>query len=96
MKAILVMDIDEKYIGSIGTEIQFINQKYNCKWELKPMPQKKSHIEGSWNAEKIETTNDYEDGWNACLKEIENESTEKVYNDDLYEDWMFFDKGETE
>lgn len=40
MKAILVIDIDEKYIGAIGTEIQIINQKYNCKWKLKPMPER--------------------------------------------------------
>ena len=50
-----------------------ITDRYNIpkRCPLKPMPQKKSHIECSWNAEKIETTNDFEDGWNACLKEIE-------------------------
>ena len=29
-------------------------------------------------------------------KRRETETAEKDYNDDLYEDWMFFDKGETE
>ena len=60
MKAVLIIDIDEKYIGAIGTEIQFANRKYNCKWELKPMPKRK---------------NEYTDidavGWNKCLEEIE-------------------------
>ena len=63
MKAILVIDIDEKYIGSIGTEIQIINQKYNCKWELKPLPKHK---------------NEYTDidaiGYNKCLDEILGET----------------------
>lgn len=38
---------------------------------LKPMPKKKSHEKFSWGAERIETTNDFEDGWNACLEELE-------------------------
>ncbi len=68
MKAILVMDIDEKYIGSIGTEIQFINQKYNCTWKLKPMPKTKQH------EEEIDYEYGYIDGWNACLDEITGET----------------------
>ena len=70
MKAILVIDIDEKYIDSFGTEIQLINQKYNCKWKLKPMPNKKEENDDgthfSWHS------NDWwSAGWNACLEEIE-------------------------
>lgn len=41
---------------------------------LKLMPQKKSHKKFSWNAESIEITNDYEEGWNACIEEILNET----------------------
>ena len=66
MKAILVIDIDEKHIGKIGTEIQIINQKYNCKWELKPMPKKKNTPLTEYNL--IEAI--YENGWNDCLDEI--------------------------
>ena len=39
-------------------------------------------------------------GWDAYYDKITKnhigENTEKVCNDDLYENWMFFDKGETE
>ena len=65
MKAILVVDVDEKYLNAIGTEIQFINQKYNCKWGLKPIPEKKQH------EDEIDYEYGYIDGWNECLEEIE-------------------------
>lgn len=70
MKAILVIDIDEKYINSFGTEIQFINQKYNCKWKLKPMPErvKENVMKGMPNEEWQML---YDEGWNDCIKEIE-------------------------
>ena len=85
MKAILVIDIDEKYIDSFGAEIQFNNQKYNCSWELKPMPEKKNEIpmkEYCWNysdrskkeqtfiAHRLDVENAEIIGWNACLDEI--------------------------
>ena len=64
MKAILVIDIDEKYIGAIGTEIQFINQKYNCKWKLKPMPERKpTDFMNYW----------FNQGWNALHEELVGE-----------------------
>ena len=71
MKAILVIDIDEKYIGSIGTEIQFINQKYNCKWKLKPIPEKKEPFGylDMGNEDGL-----YEKGWNDCIEEIMGET----------------------
>ena len=73
MKAILVIDIDEKYIGSIGTEIQFINQKYNCKWKLKPMPNDyppyaKIRNQNLYTEEEFDA---YEKGWNDCIEELE-------------------------
>ena len=68
MKAILVIDVEEKYIGSFGTEIEFINRKYNCNWKIKQIPQKKQH------EEEIDYDYGYIDGWNDCLQEIENES----------------------
>lgn len=69
MKAVLVIDIDEKYIDSFGTEIQFINQKYNCKWELKPMPEK-----NTWGITKNGHVTEYAEGWNDCLAEITGET----------------------
>ena len=42
MKALLVFDIDEKYIGAIGDEIKFINNTYKCNWKLKNIPEKKA------------------------------------------------------
>ena len=61
MKAILVIDIDEKYIDSFGTEVQLINQKYNCKWKLKPMPERKpTDFMNYW----------FNQGWNALHKKI--------------------------
>lgn len=68
MKAILVIDVDEKYIGAIGTEIQFINQKYNCKWKLKPMPEKRNYSEELADTRGFDM---YTEGWNACLEELE-------------------------
>lgn len=68
MKAILVIDINEKYIGAIGTEIQFINQKYNCKWKLKPMPEKRKYSEELADTRGFDM---YMEGWNACIEEIE-------------------------
>ena len=75
MKAILVIDNMPKNCWKCDLNCVYKNimddtkRPENC--PLKPIPQKKSHKEYSWNAEKIEITNDYEDGWNACLKEIE-------------------------
>ena len=77
MKAILAMDIDEKYIGSIGTEIQFINQKYNCKWKLKPMPQKKKE-----DLDIPTFSSSFERGWNACLEALEDSHNGEDSNDE--------------
>lgn len=77
MKAILVIDIDNLDIEN--TQVTYIELQCNNQtrqislvnhW-LKPMPEKKSHKEYSWNAEKVEITNDYEDGWNDCIEELE-------------------------
>lgn len=69
MKAILVIDVNEKYIGTIGTDIQFTltNHGYDCKWEIKSMPQKKEH------QDEIDYDYGYIDGWNACVEEISND-----------------------
>lgn len=79
MKSILVIDTPEsceecrlrRYsnLQLVCTPMNRDVEDVEC--PLKPMPQKKSHKKFSWNAEEIETTNDYEDGWNACLEELE-------------------------
>ena len=70
MKAILVIDIDEKYIGEIGNKIRFFNQTYDCKWKLKPIPQKrilpKEMVDGTNYGEEPW----FSDGYNACIDEI--------------------------
>lgn len=67
MKAMLVIDIDEKYIGSFGTDIQFINRKYNCKWKLKPMPERKpTDFLNYW----------FNQGWNALHDELVGDEDE--------------------
>ncbi len=68
MKAILVLDVDEKYIGSIGTEIQFINQKYNCEWKLKPLPKMSGLVHQ--DTDGWCELSEYGRGWNDCLDEI--------------------------
>ena len=67
MKAILVIDIDEKYIGAVGTEIQFFNRKYSCKWKLKPIPEPKEP--------SVDSAKEYwfACGFNDCLEEIMGE-----------------------
>ena len=62
----------DKYVCSLTKEHSEEPHLVGC--PLKLMPQKKSHIECSWNAEKIKTTNDFEDGWNACIEEITGET----------------------
>ncbi len=67
MKAILVIDINEKYIGSFGTRIQFMNREYDCNWKLKPMPQKMKH------KDEIDYEYGYIDGRNDLIDEITGE-----------------------
>ena len=74
MKAILVIDMPTDCASGCPVMCRARGINHRPTWcPLKPLPQKKSHIEGSWNAEKNETTNDFENGWNACLEEIRGE-----------------------
>lgn len=70
---------------------------------LRPLPKKFNEgieydMDGFGFDKYLETG--FKMGWDAYYDKItENhigENTEKVCNDDLYENWMFFDKGETE
>lgn len=74
MKAVLVIDMPEDYMGSVidvrlyGSE-QIVHEKYINK--LKPMPTYDWHEEGKEN----ECEEWYRNGWNACLDEIEGQGS---------------------
>ena len=70
---------------------------------LRPLPKKFNEgieydMDGFGFDKYLETG--FKMGWDAYYDKITKnhigENTEKVCNDDLYENWMFFDKGETE
>lgn len=67
MKAILVIDVDDKYLGKEISLIKFTDDNaIYCKGELKPLPQEKE--------EKCYPSNEYieafNQGYNQCLEEI--------------------------
>ena len=71
MKAILVIDLPEEYMGSdIDVKLYCKNQTIHERYvnKLKPMPQFIWHEEGKEN----ECEEWYKNGWNYCLEEIEN------------------------
>ena len=65
MKAILVVDVDDKYLGKEISLIKFTDgNAIYCSEELKPMPQRK----------EFDNQIPYEKGgWNDCLDEIVGE-----------------------
>lgn len=76
MKAILVIDMPEEYMGSnidvkLYGKYQTIHERYVNK--LRPLPTKKQD-EKRWYSE------DYSIGWNACLDEILGDNDENISN----------------
>lgn len=68
MKAILVIDVDDKYLGKEISLIKFTDDNaIYCSAELKPMPQKKYAIQGMKGY--LSTVKECE-GRNKCIDEI--------------------------
>ena len=71
MKAILVIDVDDKYLGKEISLIKFTDgNAIYCSAELKPMPQKKEVSDDSYVADYV----DFDLGWNACIDTITGET----------------------
>ena len=79
MKAIIVIEIDEKHLLKEMNELYDRLNGYKC--ELIPMPEKKApsvQFSARHNDEHMEILGlrctDYEKGWNACLDSIIGEN----------------------
>lgn len=107
MKALLVIDMPQNCgVCPISEYILFENGKAradaggNCPIENNYIADEKWNERPSWCPLKPmpdgvtkEETGAYVKGYmDALVSEVEDEK----FNDDVYEDWMFFDKGETE
>lgn len=77
MKAVLVIDVEEK---DIGRKVNYVNVQggglsyiVGTKGEdvrLKPLPQKKEETFAYWIARGCNDPESYINGWNECLDEI--------------------------
>lgn len=67
MKAILVIDVDDKYLSKEISLIKFTDDNaIYCNAELKPMPRKRRVLLGDEDKTNV--------GWNFCINEILGET----------------------
>lgn len=75
MKAVLVIDVDDKYLGKEISLIKFTdNNGIYCSEELKPIPEKRILPEDQTTGTAYGVDPWFSDGWNACLDEITGET----------------------